>query len=79
MILCSCTRLTRKDLTSALTRTCAEDPWQVVTPGQAFRLTRQRMRCGHCAALVNEEIGRILATLQEEAGAPTPQATSEED
>ncbi len=78
MILCSCTRLSTSTLRLAIQANCASQPYTVVTPGRAFRMTNRRMECGRCAALVSEMVSKELACLQAHPAPPPEQRPTTE-
>ncbi len=64
MILCSCTRMTSRELREAVRAALVEERWTVITPGRAFHATGRRMKCGYCAALVSELIAEEMDRLR---------------
>ncbi len=63
MILCSCSRLTRAEVSEHVTQTLRDDPYSVITPGRLFHETGRSIRCGFCCALVDQMIAKELARL----------------
>jgi len=54
MLVCSCNRLSDRDLAAAAQRLAADPARQIVTPGAVFRECGARPRCGGCFPLVVE-------------------------
>lgn len=64
MILCSCTRISSRELRAAVRAAAVEERWTVITPGRAFHAMGRRMQCGFCAALVSRIIADELDGLR---------------
>lgn len=62
MILCSCTRLTSKDVAQAVTQTFRNDPYAVITPGRLFHQTGRMVKCGRCVPLIQKAIASELVS-----------------
>lgn len=56
MILCSCTRLTCRDLADAIDEALRETPEAPLTPNRLFLRSGRRIRCGACRGLVCRRI-----------------------
>lgn len=52
MIICSCARISDKDIKSAIVWMRASDPQTVVTPGKLYRALGKRPDCGGCMRLL---------------------------
>jgi bacterioferritin-associated ferredoxin len=54
MIICSCTRITSKDIAEAVSALRTADPLVVLTPGLIYRYLGKRPSCGCCLPLVTK-------------------------
>ena len=52
MIICSCARITDKEVKAAVLWMRASDPQTVVTPGKLYRALGRRPECGGCMRLL---------------------------
>lgn len=67
MIVCSCTRLTQRELAGCVAEVMAEEPFAIVTPGRLFHRSGRRIECGCCCQLVDRLIAEAL---KERGGEP---------
>ncbi|WP_287014259.1 (2Fe-2S)-binding protein [Actibacterium sp.] len=72
MIICSCTVMTRDQLSATVRALLAEDPQMIVTPGRAFHRLGLRMQCARCATLVNEKIAEEVRRPRPDTPPPRP-------
>lgn len=73
MILCSCTRLTRDELSASAEKILTETPDAPLTPGRVFRGTGRRIDCGECRRLIEAGIADALRRCGR-SGAECPKA-----
>ncbi len=51
MIVCSCARVTEKDIRDAIAWMRASDPYTLITPGKVYRALGKSAECGACIRL----------------------------
>jgi len=51
MIICSCSRITDRDIHQAIAWMRASDPHTVITPGKIYRVLGKSPECGGCIRL----------------------------
>jgi bacterioferritin-associated ferredoxin len=56
MIVCSCTRVTDKDIREAIVWMRAADPYTLITPGKIYRALGKSAECGGCIKLFVESM-----------------------
>lgn len=56
MIVCSCTRMSDKDVRRAIERIFSKDPYAVVTPGRVYHELGLKLVCHGCRPLISDEI-----------------------
>ena len=61
MIICSCARISDRDVEAAIDWMRAADPAAVVTPGKVYRALGKSPVCGGCAPLL---VARMRASLE---------------
>lgn len=54
MIVCSCSRITSRDVAEAVTALRTADPLVVLTPGLIYRHLGKRPSCGSCLPLISK-------------------------
>jgi len=64
MILCSCNRLTCKQVKDATQEAICTDAAEHVSPGRVFKMCGHRVCCGACSALVHSTIAEHSATIR---------------
>jgi bacterioferritin-associated ferredoxin len=58
MIVCSCMRISRKDIHAAIAWMRASDPHTLITPGKVYRALGKAPDCGGCIRLFVAEMRR---------------------
>ena len=58
MIVCSCQRITDRDIEAAIRWMRASDPLTLITPGKVYRALGKSASCGGCARLFVAEMRR---------------------
>ncbi|WP_340107406.1 bacterioferritin-associated ferredoxin [Pikeienuella sp. HZG-20] len=66
MIVCSCTGITSKDISAAISWMRAADPTAIITPGKVYRALGRRPECGGCIRL-------FVANMRSELGSDLPE------
>lgn len=56
MIVCSCCRVTDKDIHDTIAWMRAADPYTVITPGKIYRALGKSAECGGCIKLFVEKM-----------------------
>jgi bacterioferritin-associated ferredoxin len=56
MIVCSCSRITDRDILSAIAWMRAADPHTLITPGKIYRALGKSAECGGCIRLFVENM-----------------------
>lgn len=56
MIVCSCSRITDRDILHAIEWMRASDPHALITPGKIYRALGQSPECGGCVRLFVEKM-----------------------
>lgn len=56
MIVCSCCRVTDKDIRDAIAWMRASDPYTLITPGKIYRALGKSAECGGCIRLFVERM-----------------------
>ncbi len=67
MIVCSCSRITAKDVAEAVTALRTADPFVVLTPGIIYRYLGKRPSCGGCLPLIS----KLMVAYDEEGLSPS--------
>ena len=56
MIVCSCSRVTDRDIHQAIAWMRASDPYALITPGKIYRALGKTVECGGCIRLFVEQM-----------------------
>jgi bacterioferritin-associated ferredoxin len=81
MIVCSCQRITDRDIHAAIDWMRAADPMVLITPGKVYRALGKSAECGGCIALfvANMRLNANLAATRDSATGPILPGSQDRD